>query len=88
MDYRAALDQERKRLSSLADSGITIKTIGGKHYKYRQIRVNGKVKSEYVGVAESSEIGIKKRLRLVNWLLKNEDRFIDGLRLLREVQRS
>jgi len=88
MDYRAALFQEKKRLDSLTEAGITIKKIGGKHYQYRQVRENGKVKSEYIGVALPEQVGLKKRMRLVNWLIKNEDRFIDGLRLLQAMRQT
>jgi hypothetical protein len=86
MDYRAALFQEKVRLDSLLEADITIKKIGGKHYQYRQFRENGKVRSEYIGVALPEQIGVKGRLRLVNWLIKNEDQFIDGLRLLQEMR--
>ena len=87
MDYKAALSQEKARLDALLGSGITIKKIGGKHYQYRQVRENGKVKSEYIGVALPEQLGIRGRLKLVNWLLKNQDKFIDGLVLLQEMRR-
>ena len=86
MDYRAALTQEKERLNTFSEAGITIKKIGGKHYQYRQVRENGTIKSEYIGVALPEQVGVKGRLRLVNWLLKHEDQFIDGLRLLQEMR--
>ncbi len=88
MDYKAALESEKARLESTLESGITIKKIDGKHYKYKQIRENGKVRSEYRGVAHPSEIGIKKRKRLVDWLIKNQDKFLDGLKLLQEMRNN
>lgn len=87
MDYKAALTQELERLNLLLGSGITIKRIGGKHYQYRQVRENGSVKSEYIGVALPEQIGVKGRLRLVKWLLKNQDQFIDGLVLLQDLKK-
>ena len=86
MDYKAALETEMARLESALESGITIKNIDGKSYKYRQIRENGKVRSEYLGVAEPSEIGIKKRKRSVAWLIKNQSKFLEGLRILQELK--
>ena len=87
MDYRATLTQEKERLNTFSEAGITIKKIGGKHYQYRQVRENGKVKSEYIGVALPEQLGIRGRVKLVNWLLKNQDKFIDGLVLLQEMRR-
>lgn len=87
MNFRAALDREKSRLESLLDEGISIKRIDGRHYSYKQIREDGKIKSKYIGVADPSQVGIRKRLRLIAWLLKNRDKFIDGLKLLQELNK-
>lgn len=86
MDYKEALEKERSRIGFLLESGITIKKIDGKYYKYRQVRIKDKIRSEYLGVADQEQIGLRQRLRIVEWLLRNQEEFIDGVRVLQELR--
>ena len=88
MDYVDVLNREKVRLELIVDTEITLKKIGSRHYSYRQVREGKKVRSKYIGIADTSQIGLHKRLRLVNWLLKNQSRFLDGLRLLQELRKE
>lgn len=86
MDYKEALEKEKSRIGFLLESGITIKKIDGKYYKYRQVRIKDKIRSEYLGVADQEQIGLRQRLRIVEWLLRNQEEFIDGVKVLQELR--
>jgi hypothetical protein len=88
MDYKETLEKEKRRIGVLLEleSGITIKKIDGKYYKYRQVRIKDKVRSEYIGTADEEQIGLRQRLRIVEWLLRNQREFIDGVKILQELK--
>lgn len=86
MDYSKTLLREKNWLNLFMDSGITIKEINGRYYKYRQIRKGLKIESEYIGIVDISQKDMRKKLRLIDWLLKNQNFFLEGLQLLQELR--
>jgi hypothetical protein len=86
MDYKIILERERVRISSLLEPGITIKKIDGKSYKYRQVRIGEKIKSEYLGVADAEHIGLRNRLKMIEWLISNQESFFEGIKILQELK--
>jgi len=87
MNFKVTLEAEKDKLEKSLD-GYTVKKIQGINYLYRQWREGSKVVSDYIGRAKKSQIGAGKRLRLVKWLLKNQNKFIEGLKLLKELQKK
>lgn len=87
MNFKVTLEAEKKKLEEILN-GFTVKKIQGINYLYEQKREGTKIVSEYIGRAKKSQVGAGNRLRLVKWLLKNKDRFIEGLKLLQELQKK
>jgi hypothetical protein len=68
--------------SRLLPPGQTIKVIKGKAYLYDQ---SGSL-AKLIGPATETQVKDFKRASRIRWLLKNEARFVESLKLLQELR--
>lgn len=90
MNFKETLEEEKKRLESLVPiPGISIKYIKGKPYLYKQTWDGFKRTCTSLGRATDEQAdskALREKLRLINWLLENEQMYIDGLKILGELK--
>jgi hypothetical protein len=90
VNFKEILEGEKKRLESLIpEAGTSIKYIKGKPYLYKQTWDGFKRTCKSLGRATDEQAdtkALREKLRLMNWLLENEQMYIEGLKILGELK--
>jgi hypothetical protein len=89
MNFKEILRKEKDRIEALVPAGTTIKYIKGRPYLYIQSWDGIKRSCTSLGRATDEQAdtkGLREKLRIINWLLENEEVYLEGLKIIAELK--
>jgi hypothetical protein len=91
VNFKETLEKEKARIEALVPIGTSIKYIKGKPYLYKQTWDGFKRTCSSLGRATEEQAdtkGLREKLRIINWLIENEEMYIQGLKILNDLKNS